>query len=79
MNSNKKDVSNIKQVSNTQKFNIPLTDNEDKIIFQIVVDKAIYEMARKNNNEFNVSIIVQTDSPQLNFDLVRHTKDKKLN
>lgn len=79
METNTKDKSNVQQVSNTQKFNIPLTDSEDKIIFQIVVDKAIYKMAQKTNSEFNVNIIVQTNSPQLNFDVVKHTKDKKLN
>lgn len=49
-----------------RKYNIPLKENEDKVIFQIVVDKQIYEMAKASNNEFNVTITVQTDNPSLN-------------
>lgn len=54
-----------------RKYNIPLKENEDKVIFQIVVDKHIYEMAKASNNEFNVTITVQTDNPSLNFDVVK--------
>lgn len=58
-----------------QKFNIPLKQNEDRVIFQIVVDKKLYNMAKQNKDGFNISIIVQSDLDGLIFDVVKCNKN----
>jgi hypothetical protein len=63
--------------SKEQIFKIPLKETEDKVVFEVVIDKNLYKNALERKGPIDILITIKTTSNDLEFDIKKSEKVEK--
>lgn len=55
-------------------YNIPLKSTEDKVVFEIIIDKKVHTNISKLKDPIDILITIKTNSDDLEFDVLSKNK-----